>query len=358
MHPDQIKNAAKELFEAVLCDHRPANDIINAYTRSRRYIGSKDRKALTDLVWKAVRHYARLNFLFPDLSRAEQIDFLDKADIIPNSAPDWVKWEIPPFLQDDFARIPKERQTLNESASIILRAVKNRDHIRALLLKEGIETEPTLRSPFGLILKKRTNLSASPVYRQGLIEIQDEGSQLVALETGIQPNDRVLDYCAGAGGKTLIFAQMMQQKGTITAHDVDLTRLKNLLPRAKRAGCNHMIKITSQKPTGTFSHVVADAPCSGSGTWRRFPDAKWKLSQERFCDLLKIQANILRESANFVEKGGKLSYMTCSLFSRENDEQIKTFLKEHPDFSLLKTKHFTPATTNTDGFFVAVMQKN
>lgn len=358
MHPDQIKNAAKELFETVLCDHRPANDIINAYTRSRRYIGSKDRKALTDLVWKAVRHQARLNFLFPNLSRAEQIDFLDQADLIPDSAPDWVKWEIPSFLQDEFARIPLERKALDDSAPIVLRSVKNRNHIRALLLKEGIETEPTPHSPFGLILKKRTNLNACAVYRQGLIEIQDEGSQLVALETEIQPNDRVLDYCAGAGGKTLIFAQMMQQKGIITAYDIDSLRLKNLLPRAKRAGCSHMIKITPQKPAETFSHVVVDAPCSGSGTWRRCPDAKWKLTQERFFDLLKIQANILRESASFVEKGKKLSYMTCSLFSRENDDQIQTFLEDHPDFSLLKMKHFTPATTNTDGFFVAVMQKN
>ena len=234
MKPEQIKIAIQELLKEIDSTSRPANEVINAYTRNRRYIGSKDRRAITDGVW---------------------------ADLRSRPTPDWIRG-----LIDE-----AELQAMKEPADIILRANGNRDEIQKKLLSEGIETEKTKLSPLGLILKKRVNLSAVATYRQGFIEVQDEGSQLVALATQIGPKDKVLDYCAGAGGKSLCFAQMMQNQGQIVAHDISVISLKELNKRAERA--KKTIIQTTQYPKGLFNHVVVDAPCSGSGTWRRCPDA-------------------------------------------------------------------------------------
>lgn len=357
MHPDQIKAAAGTLIKICLTEKRPANDTVNAYTRARRYIGSKDRKELTRLVWEAIRHKARLEYLFPNVPPESWPDYLSRADVLPDSAPDWVRFEVPSFLEGIFQKMPDEAAALLTPAPTVLRALGNRKEIQTRLAQEGIDTIPTKLSPFGLILQKRSNLNTSRTFQSGLIEVQDEGSQLAALATGIHAGDRVLDYCAGAGGKTLIFAQMMHFKGHIVAHDIRAERLKPLMPRAKRAGCADMIETTFNRPQGLFTHVVVDAPCSGSGTWRRCPDAKWNLTPERFQELLTLQARILRESADFVENGGKLSYMTCSLIPDENQNQIDLFLQERSDFQLLHMNHFSPAATQTDGFFTATLQR-
>ena len=318
MKPEQISIAINELLGQIESNQRPANEVINAYTRSRRYIGSKDRRAITDGVWQALRN---------------------------RPIPDWIQKLIP----------AAELQAMKESAQTILRANGDRLEIQKVLLNEGIETDLTALSPWGLVLKKRANLTTTKAYQDGLIEVQDEGSQLLALSTKVQPNETVLDYCAGAGGKSLAFAQMMRNKGQIVAHDISEISLKKLRARAKRAGIS--IIQTTQHPVGQFDHVVVDAPCSGTGTWRRQPDAPFKLTQKQMKHSVEQQKMILDKAVAFVKSKGYLHYMTCSLLNAENQDQMRAFLRRHNDFKLCHHTQFTPAKHHTDGFFLATFQK-
>ena len=318
MKPEQIQSAADELLNQIHTTNRPANEIINAYTRARRYIGSKDRHALTDIIWTTIKN-------------------------VPT--PEWLKKYVPQI----------ELKAMQEQAHTILRINGDRKQIQEQLKEQGIESTLTSLSPWGLVLQKRINLNTLPEYKKGLIEVQDEGSQLVALATNIQPDEKVLDYCAGAGGKSLAFAQMMKNRGKIVAHDISKISLKELQKRAKRA--NISIVETTLRPEGKFDHVIVDAPCSGSGTWRRSPDARLKLTEKQLCTLITKQKNILNKAAQYVRPGGKLHYMTCSVIQDENQSQMRTFLHNHKDFHLVHHQQWTPATTNTDGFFLATFQR-
>jgi len=318
MKPEQIQLAADELLDTIYATARPANEVINAYTRARRYIGSKDRRTLVNLVWQTIKSCP---------------------------TPEWLKEYI----------APQELQAMQSEAATILRANGNRLQIQKQLKQQGLETILTSLSPLGLVLKKRVNLQTIPAYQQGLIEVQDEGSQLVALATKIQKHDRILDYCAGAGGKSLCFAQMMNNNGQIIAHDISKISLKRLENRARRAKAS-IIQTTTQ-PKGLFSHVVVDAPCSGSGTWRRNPDGRLKLTEKQVKALVKKQASILDKASAFVENKGFLHYITCSLIEAENQAQMRAFLKRHREFQLKHHQQWTPATTQTDGFFLATFQK-
>ena len=318
MKPDQIEQAIREVLLEIDATPTPANEVLNRYTRSRRYIGSKDRKALTQGVWDALR---------------------------ARPTPDWIKAAI----------AEKELVAMNEPAQFILRVNGDRDEVQKTLSDTGIHTEQTKLSPIGLVCEKRFDLNTNELYRSGQIEVQDEGSQLIALATGIKSGEKVLDYCAGAGGKSLCFAWMMKNQGQIVAHDISARSLKELEKRANRAG----VKIeTTLKPTGVFDHVVVDAPCSGSGTWRRCPDARLKLTEGQVKTLVKLQAEILDKACSFVKQGGKLHYMTCSLLEAENQEQMRSFLKRHKEFRLLHHQQWTPATTHTDGFFLASFERD
>ena len=357
MKPEAILTAAAELIEQIEKTITPASELINQYTRSRRYIGSKDRRMLTDLVWTYLRHRARLNYLFPQTDIKTKLKIPTDSLILPANTPDWVRYETPDWLIPLIENAATQLPALLEPAPIILRANGNRDTIQKQCLAEGLEVEPTQHSPLGLILKKRVNLNAKTVYQKGLIEVQDEASQLVGLETQIKPNMRVLDYCAGAGGKSLLFAQMMQNKGTIVAHDISSRSLQELEKRAKRAHARIIQTQTHLNAEQLFDHVVADAPCSGTGTWRRCPDMRWKLTQNQLNELIQKQADILDKAARFTAPNGFLSYMTCSLTIPENTAQADNFLKRHPDFKRLNQKQFSPAQTGTDGLFIATFQK-
>lgn len=318
MTPENITKAIQEVLAEIDSSQRPANEILNAYTRARRYIGSKDRRAIQGGVWENLR------------------------------ARPWPKWldEVIPEA---------ERKALHGEAQIILRANGKRDEIQKELLAEGIETEPTKLSPWGLILKKRIPLGSCKAYMTGRVEVQDEGSQLVALATGIKAGDSVLDYCAGAGGKSLCFAEMMNGIGRIVAHDISERSLSELKKRAERAGAK-IIEMT-KKPVGTFDHVVVDAPCSGSGTWRRCPDAPFKLTLQTLQEIQKKQAQILDKACAFVKAGELLHYMTCSVVEDENQGQMRAFLKRHKDFKLVHHAAWTPAKQGTDGFFLATFKR-
>ena len=318
MKPENIAKAIQEVLVEIDASPKPANEVLNAYTRARRYIGSKDRRAIQSGVWEDLRKRP------------------------------WPEW-LEKLVSED------EKKALHGEAKIILRANGNREKIKVELALEGIETEPTKLSPLGLTLKKRIPLGSCKTYVAGCVEVQDEGSQLIALATGIKAGDSVLDYCAGAGGKSLCFAQMMNGVGHIVAHDISERSLKELAKRAERAGIK-IIEIV-KRPKGIFDHVVVDAPCSGSGTWRRCPDAPLKLTEKLWHEVQKKQANILDKACTFVAEGGLLHYMTCSVLEAENQGQMRAFLKRHKDFKLVHHEQWTPAKQGTDGFFLATFKR-
>lgn len=363
MHIEQIKVAAEEVLTQIENNSKPASEILNTYTRSRRYIGSKDRRTLSDIVWGYLRVRRRLEFDLPGASLSDKITAVLSGtytpDYTPKNAPDAVCWEVPDWLPTHVDNPQEQLPPLLKPAQTVLRANGNREKITKLLKEEGIETTPTKLSPWGLVLTKRYNLNESKAYKNGLVEVQDEGSQLVAIETSIQSGDIVLDYCAGAGGKSLAFAQMMKNKGQIIAHDISDISLSELSKRAKRAGAS-IIKIQKSLSLGDFpkgfDHVVVDAPCSGTGTWRRCPDARLKLTEKILSDLIQKQSNILDTACCFVKRGGFLHYMTCSILRDENMEQIQSFMNRHTGFELIKYKQCSPANTNTDGLFIATLK--
>ena len=259
---------------------------------------------------------------------------------------------------------------------------KSRDKVKAHLereLDQAVETTP--HSHLGLRPRSRANLTGTTASRHSWIEIQDEGSQIVADLVFARPGEQVLDFCAGAGGKTLAMAATMENRGQIHAYDADKNRLKPIYERLKRAGVRnaqvHGPDDDLSDLTGRMDRVVVDAPCTGSGTWRRHPHAKWKLSKEMLETRLTEQEEVLSEAAPFVRPGGYLVYITCSILPEENENQINSFIEDNPQFELLsvgevwqdlfgfnksqpwssdmKTVTLTPGSVDTDGFFIAVV---
>ena len=243
---------------------------------------------------------------------------------------------------------------------------------------EGIEAKPTPISPWGLRIEGRRPVSTGAAFQSGLVEIQDEGSQLVAAMVGAAPEMRVVDWCAGAGGKTLALAMTMANKGHIAACDVSEHRLDGAVRRLRRAGVHnverHLVEPGdkwAKRRAGTFDRVLVDAPCTGTGTWRRNPDARQRLTARDLDELVAKQSGILATAAKLVRKGGRLVYATCSMLSEENEAQVTAFLDTHPDFALRPlaqvwqgappcpgdTLSLTPLRHDTDGFFAAVLER-
>lgn len=363
MQKERLYEIASQLLTLIEGQSRPANEILNAFFREHKSLGSKPRRFLSDTVWHALRHKARITYLMPQASWQERLERLEQPLPDLSQAPFFIQMEVPEWLIDKIPHAQQELPALLKTPDIILRTTIDRDEAIALLKKEGVEAFKTKLSPFGLVLKNRVNLNNISLYKEGLIEVQDEASQLVALETGITPDRVVLDYCAGAGGKTLIFAQMMKNQGKIVAHDVSKQSLNELIKRTKRAQIDIVetvldLKRWQQQHTDmSFSDVVVDAPCSGTGTWRRCPDARWKLTPQIFNSILKKQAQILNEASLYVAHQGNLFYMTCSLSIDENIKQVQAFLKTHKNFQLKKHCQFSPYRTNTDGLFIAVLNR-
>ena len=221
----------------------------------------------------------------------------------------------------------------------------------------------TERSPWGLRLAGRPALAASRAYRDGLVEIQDEGSQLAAEFAGAQPGERVLDLCAGGGGKSLALAAAMQNRGHLVAADISPRRLAETARRARRAGVSIIDLVAADAGAGlapgSFDRVLVDAPCSGSGAWRRDPDAKWRLSPARLEEYRTLEARLLDEAARLVRPGGRLVYMTCSVLASENDAQIDAFLARAAGFERVGDDlRLTPARHGSDGFFASLMERH
>ncbi len=347
------------LLERIQKKALAANEMIADYMATHKFLKGPEKAQFLACVWFCIRNQAKILYSFPDKTWTERLESLGKKGLPDCSkAPQWVQWEVPEWLVAHIPEAEKELPALLENPPIILRALGNREEVIQELKAENIAVEPTKRSPYGLVLKEFTNLKNTKVWKRGLIDVQDEGAQLLSLEIGVKEKQSVFDFCAGAGGKSLIFAQIMHDKGFIQAYDITPKKLFELVKRATRAHF-HIIKIITklEKPTKKFDHVVVDAPCSGTGTWRRTPNMRWHLTEKQLAHIVRTQGEILNQAEQYVKTGHFLSYITCSLTKDENEDQIDAFLRHHSNYRVIKQKRYSPVRTQTDGFFLCVMQK-
>ena len=358
MTPELIK-AAAYLLEKIERRPAPAGEMINTYLATHKYLRGEDKKEFLALVWGVIRARARLSWAYPESSWQERIEkFAENRLPDVSGAPQYIQWEVPEWFLDHVPEAEQELPALLEPPPIILRAIGNREEVLEVLREEGLVVEACEKSPYGIRLAEYANLKNTKAWKQGLIDVQDEGAQLVALDIGVEPKQSIFDFCAGAGGKSLIFAQIMRNKGFIQAYDITPKKLFELNKRATRAHIS-IIKIVLKldKPDKKFDHVVVDAPCSGCGTWRRSPNLRWNLTEKQLAHIVKVQGEILERASAYVKPGHYLSYITCSLTQDENEEQVENFLRVHPNYRVIKQKRYSPYRTGTDGFFLCVMQK-
>ncbi len=302
--------------------------------------------------------------------------------------PDAVRLEVPDWLLPRLAErfgpaLEAELQALLQPAPLDLRVnllKATRETAQAALAAEGLDAIPTRFSPWGLRIAGRRPLTGGLAFQSGLIEIQDEGSQLVAALADARPGQRVCDFCAGAGGKTLALAMTMANRGQLIACDTSPARLENAVRRLRRAGVSnverHLLEPGdkwAKRRAGGFDRVLVDAPCTGTGTWRRNPDARQRLTEADLAELTARQAAILDAAAPLVRKHGRMVYATCAMLFEENEAQVMHFLARHPGFSLVPLARawpfdgaptcggdflaLTPARHGTDGFFAAVLER-
>ena len=389
MTPAARAQAAIEILDQVIAaarDGGPAADtLIARYFASRRYAGSKDRRAVRDLVYRAVRGSAerpdsgRLALLKlasddPDLLSAFDGSPYGPRTVSPDEAttsgdspvvPSWLIPRLDPCLD------PRERSALLGRAPLDLRVngLKSTREAAMERLPEGV---PTPLSPIGIRLPDGFRVEETEAWSSGLVEIQDEGSQLLALACAAAPGMAVLDLCAGAGGKTLALAAEMHNEGRLIASDTDRTRLSRMAPRLTRAGVT-VVETRLLDPgregqaladlAGAMDLVLVDAPCSGTGTWRRNPELRWRLTSERLRRFVETQARLLDLAGYFVRPGGALVYAVCSILAEEGREQAESFsvrssmVPEEIAMRFGRTagpgRLLTPGNDSTDGFFVA-----
>ncbi|NJB72067.1 16S rRNA (cytosine967-C5)-methyltransferase [Saonia flava] len=296
-----------------------------------------------------------------------KFDELSKIRKYREAVPDWIDELCAKSLGDKLWT--KELEALNKKAEVILRTntLKNtKEQLRNALKKEGIETEPIKGYPLALRLPERANVFVTEAFKNGLFEVQDASSQLVAELLDVKPGQRVVDTCAGAGGKSLHLAALMENKGQLIAMDIYGSKLKELKRRARRNGAHNIepreIDSTKvyKKLYGSADRVLIDAPCTGLGVIRRNPDTKWKLQPDFLDKITKTQQEILRNYSKIVKNGGKLVYATCSILPQENSDQVTSFLAsdEGKEFKLVKENKVYASKSGYDGFYMALLEKS
>lgn len=293
-----------------------------------------------------------------------KFDELQSNRAIAESIPDWMdEMGVQELGEKTWA---KELAAQNIPASAILRVNTLRgtkQQLKTLLLNDDIITQPIKGYPYALELEERKNVFKTAAFKSGLFEMQDASSQLVAEFLDVKPGMRVVDTCAGAGGKTLHLAALLENKGSIIATDIYGGKLVELKKRAKRAGAHNITtrKIESTKTIkklyNTADRVLIDAPCSGLGVLKRNPDSKWKLQPEFIENIKEIQRDILERYSKIVKVGGKVVYATCSIFPSENQEQVDFFLNNNPNFKLIKDKKILASVSGYDGFYMALLER-
>lgn len=399
MTPAARLSAAIEILDHWLESGAPIDRILVDWGRARRFAGSRDRAAIADHVYEILRR--RRSLLWPlgleesgrslvlGLVRAQGEDpealFAGeghapaaltaaerKALAAPRpleAAPDPVRLDWPDWLWDEAqaslgARTAANLQALQGRAALDLRAnllLASREGAQAALRDEGIETRPLPLCATALRAPEGAKIQTTRAYQEGLVEIQDAGSQAVAAASAPRAGEVVLDYCAGGGGKSLALAALMGGEGRIYAHDISARRMADLPIRAERAGARILLRPDLRGLEGACDHVFVDAPCSGSGAWSRNPDAKWRLTPQSLAALNRLQLEILEDSVRFLRPGGRISYVTCSLFAAENLRILEAFLARNRGLSALGAGpqddpqgwRLTPFDQDTDGFYLA-----
>ncbi len=429
MQPGARLQAAIEVLSEIGARGRAASVALADWGRAHRFAGSADRSWIGNLVYDSLRRKQSLSHLMqsdtpraialaalcrswgmappeiaglcsgegfcPELLTPDEETGLANADL-SNAAP-WVQGDYPEWLQESFsaafgAEAIREGQALARRAPADLRVNSlkaTREKVLKALSRHGAVETPY--SPLGVRLPPREggarspNVEAEPAHGRGWFEIQDEGSQIAALLAGAGPRMQVADICAGAGGKTLAMAAQMQNTGQIYAYDADPIRFRPIFERLKRAGARNVQTLPPGQDDaltaleGRMDLVLIDAPCSGTGVWRRRPDAKWRLTPAQLMERMAEQSRLLLVAAPLVKPGGTLAYVTCSLLPEENEKRIEGFLESNPGFTALDVTDraasiltrpikyrlppgkpgllLTPAWHETDGFYIALLGK-
>lgn len=394
--------AVLEILTEVFKDEIPADKIINDYLRARKYIGSKDRRFITDWVWQIIRNRMKLSFdaksgdvrrilLYAVRDKLEEVFDDSTYGMTPLSEeekswlqreneepyPVYAEAECPQWL---FAKINDMAfcKALNEPATTDIRAHGiSRDELQKKLAAEGITATAGRYAPDCLRIDGRLVLNNCMAWQDGNLEVQDEASQIAAILVDAKPEHKIIDYCCGAGGKSLAVSNILGNKGNILAYDIDAKRLEAIKPRMARLKVKNIdltdIIADSDK---NYDRFILDAPCSGSGTWRRSPDAKFRLTENYVRKLNQIQAELLETAAAKTKTGGRIIYITCSVLRDENEDIIEAFLNTHSEFAPLNIRllweqklaapypcaseiylRMSPLTTGTDGFFVCILEK-
>ena len=430
--------AAIEVLEAIGATDRAADRVLDRYLKDRRYIGGGDRGAIAERVWGVMRRRARLDWWIRKAGKGLQRDPRGRvladvaltdgqgvgeiADLFDGSRhaptplareesdalrrlvghalddpemPPAVRAECPNWLWPRMEAVfgPDVEvavRTLGEGASFDLRvnplAGVGRAAVIAELAAASVPAEPTPLSPFGLRLDRRRPVDRMPAFKAGRIEVQDEGSQIAAALVGARPGQLVVDYCAGAGGKALALAADMANKGRLLLFDVSKSRLDRAALRLRRSGVSNAERRvladgdkSVKRLAAKADRVLVDAPCTGTGTWRRNPDAKWRYDAEALAEITAGQRMILERAAALVKPGGRLVYVTCSVLADENEAIVDGFLGESTAFRALPVAgvwaetvaaagggacpadgtylRLSPHRDGTDGFFVAVLER-
>ena len=412
--PALFAHAEAVLGQLLRFDH-PADAVVSRYFREHRQLGHADRAFVAETVFAVLRRGRsiearcagqlsdrrrllatlaivrgwRQRELAPVLKASEE-EWLAAAKAVPEAdLPPAVRCDLPDWL---YARLEQQfgadevlalSRAMNQSAPLDLRVNTlkgDRDTLLAKLAADDIAASPGALSPLAVRLRDKPALAKHPLFLEGAFEVQDEGSQLLGFLLEPKRGEMVVDFCAGAGGKTLLLGALMRNTGRLYAFDVSDKRLTNLKPRLARSGLSnvHPARIEHERDqkikrlAGKADRVLVDAPCSGLGTLRRNPDLKWRQDEKSVAELTVKQAAILAAAATLVRPGGRLVYATCSLLSAENDDIVAAFLEKHPDFSLLPASavlgkqgiacegdvlRLLPHKHNTDGFFAAAMER-
>jgi 16S rRNA (cytosine967-C5)-methyltransferase len=425
-------SAAIDILGDIEARRRPAAEALKDWGLTHRFAGSGDRAAIAGLVFDALRRKASSAHVMGEetpraillgmlriernLGPAAIADLADGARFAPaplserermhlaspdlNNAPPWVAGDYPQWVDSHLRRTFGEDRIL-EAGALATRAhldlrvnTLKTDRHRAVADLAHLAATPTRWSPAGLRIRrsaedKNPAIHAEPPFIKGMVEVQDEGSQVATLLAGIKPGEQVIDLCAGAGGKTLLLAAAMKNRGQIYATDTDKRRLAPIHARLDRAGV-HNVQVRTPKGSadpladleGRADLVLIDAPCTGVGTWRRNPDAKWRVRPGALALRLREQAAALDRAAALVKPGGRIAYITCSLLSEENEDQVQAFVERRRDFSAAFPREvikslgeasedfaaaamllpagllLTPRRTGTDGFYVSVMVRH
>ena len=411
--PPAILGNAEEVLREILRFMSPADVTLSRYFKDHPRLGGRERGAIAECVYAVLRNKAfftdfagagatmrRLTLLgMAEAIGAESLGGLTEdetaflariKDIDRSLLPPKKLANLPDWLYDKFVAQYGEEETLalaavlNTPAPLDLRVNSlkaDRDKVIAELATAPIAAEPTPYSALGLRIWKKPALQNLPLFKEGAIEVQDEGSQVLAQLLGARRGEMVVDFCAGAGGKTLAIGAIMRNTGRLYAFDVSEKRLTKLKPRLARSGLSnvHPVVIAHERDAkvkrlaGKIDRVLVDAPCSGMGTLRRNPDVKWRQQPEGIAELTQKQAAILDGAARLVKFGGRLVYATCSLLDEENDGIVQGFLASHPDFELVPMHKvlaeqripldmgdylkMLPHKHGTDGFFAAVLER-